>query len=113
VEILDALISLGSFIAVVYLIQYAPSWHLLTGKMHRWANFALRLAAATTAAGYFWKALSPGQISWATVLVDAGVLAAMIVFYQHIRKKEYEKYKKTLQHLANKKTRPIFADRRS
>jgi hypothetical protein len=113
VQIVDALISLCSFVAVVYLIQYGRSWELLTGRLPGWADTGLRLAAGITAAGFFWKSIEPDDISPARLLVDAGILAAMVIFYWHIRKADRENFKKKIQALHENKRGRIFAERRS
>jgi len=85
--LLDSVISLGSFVAIVFIIQRPDIWMRVTGHLSPMVEIVLRIAAATTAGGYFWKFVDPPQPTWQVLIVDISICVALWVAYSQLNRK--------------------------
>lgn len=78
--IIDALISLVCFILIIVILQRDDVWRKISTRLSGWRESLLRLSFTMMAGGFFWKMVMKTQFTIQDILIDGGIVLALVLF---------------------------------
>lgn len=84
--IIDGALSLVCFVTLIVILQRDEVWRTVADRLTGWKEITLRFAFAMMAGGFFWKMVTNNQLTMQDVLIDGGIVIALITFCRSNRK---------------------------